>query len=66
MTSPWLDNKPAPDVRVLTLDELLEVWRKHRSGVKGANTVLGACAADEVCRRVAATSAGDSAVMGDR
>lgn len=46
--SSWLDGKPAPDVTALTTLELLEVWTANR------NTMLGRCAADEVCKRLKA------------
>jgi hypothetical protein len=43
---PWLDDKPAPDVQLLTTLELLRVWTDNRNGM------LGRCAADEVCKRL--------------
>lgn len=46
MTS-WLDPTPAPDVRGLTLVELLALWTKSR------NSLLGVICAEEVCRRLA-------------
>lgn len=46
MTSPWLDGKPTPDVRLLTDRQLVETWRQNR------NSVLGLMAADEGMRRM--------------
>lgn len=46
--SSWLDGKPAPDVELLTTLELLDVWTNNR------NTMLGRCAADEICKRLKA------------
>jgi hypothetical protein len=51
VTSPWLA-LPPPDPRVLTLPELLALWKANRSGVKGANTTLGSVVAEEVCKRL--------------
>ena len=44
----WLSNEPTPDVRSLTLTELLDLWAKNR------NSMIGRIAADEVCRRLVA------------
>lgn len=44
--SPWLDDKPAPDVRVLSHDELLDVWADNR------NNLLGHVASDELTKRL--------------
>ena len=49
---PWTLDAPPPDVRRLNDAELLRVWRQNRSGVPGANTALGAVAADECARRL--------------
>lgn len=44
--SPWLDDKPAPDVKALERDELLDLWAANR------NSLIGAMAADEMMRRL--------------
>ena len=44
--APWLDSTPAPDVRALTRDELIDVWKSNR------NNLLGAIAADEMMKRL--------------
>jgi hypothetical protein len=51
VTSPWLA-LPPPDPRVLTLPELLALWKANRSGVPGANTTLGSVVAEEICKRL--------------
>ena len=52
MTLPWTNDAPPPDVRFLSDADLVRVWRANRSGVAGANTVLGAVAAEECARRL--------------
>lgn len=42
----WLDGKPTPDVRLLTIEELLALWHANRQGP------LGYMAADEGMRRL--------------
>jgi hypothetical protein len=49
--TPWLATPP-PDVKLLPLPDLVALWRANRSGVVGANTVLGHVAADEIALRV--------------
>lgn len=44
--APWFDSTPAPDVRVLTQDELLDLWAANR------NSLLGHVAAEEMMRRL--------------
>lgn len=44
--APWFDSTPAPDVRVLTQDELLDLWETNR------NNLQGQVAADEVMKRL--------------
>jgi hypothetical protein len=44
--SPWLSDKPSPDVTRLTHDELLDVWIANR------NSLIGAMAADEMMKRL--------------
>jgi hypothetical protein len=51
MNAPWLA-MPPPDVKLLPLPDLVALWRANRSGVVGANTVLGHVAADEIAKRV--------------
>jgi hypothetical protein len=64
MTSSWLDSAYPPDVRVLTLTELLAVWRANISGRMGANVALGSVAAHEVCRRLSDGKAASAAASG--
>lgn len=45
MTS-WLQSEPPPDMRAMTLSQLLQIWKSAR------NSILGLLAADEVCRRL--------------
>lgn len=54
MTLPWTSDATVPDVRVLTMTELVVTWRQNRSGVAGANTTLGIAAAEEIARRAEA------------
>ena len=52
MTPPWMTDTAPPDVRRLNDAELVRVWRENRSGVAGANAILGHVAAEECARRL--------------
>ena len=54
MTLPWTLDAPPPDVRRLNDAELLRVFHENRSGVPGANVLLGHIAAEECARRLEA------------
>jgi len=47
--SPWLDDKPAPDVQTLDQRELFDTWVANR------NNLLGHVAADEIAKRAYTT-----------
>ena len=52
MSLPWTDDKPTPDVRVLSMLELVKLWRENR------NSLLGVMAAEEIARRTEAETRG--------
>jgi hypothetical protein len=45
-TSPWLSDKPTPNVTRLERGELLDLWASNR------NSLIGAMAADEMMKRL--------------